>query len=63
MGSRIRELRQKRELRQVDLAARTGIGLTTVRLIESGGVLTERSAKLIADALGVKVETLTGGVK
>lgn len=38
---------------QFQLAARAGLSLQTVSIAERGGILTDRSVRLLAEALGV----------
>jgi transcriptional regulator with XRE-family HTH domain len=54
-GERLRDLRMKRGLTQIELAARSGAGVTTIFRIEKTGTLTDRTAQLLARALGVRV--------
>ena len=57
-GARIRALRAKRGLVLFDLAAQSGLDLTTVYRAERTGKVTERTAKLLAPVLGVTPKDL-----
>ncbi len=59
---RIRPLREQLEIKQYELAARTGIPPYRVSFIERGLIEPRpRELKLLAKALGVTVEELAGG--
>ena len=62
IGENIREWRRKRQLRQGDLAKRTGMSAAQLCHIErDGGTPSIRTLQRIADALGVSMDELTGG--
>jgi transcriptional regulator with XRE-family HTH domain len=58
VGSLIREVRRRRRLRQVDVAAMAGVSHATVSLVERGKSdrLTPRTLEAIASALEVHLE-------
>ncbi len=56
MGSKIRELRERAELTQAELADRAGLGQPHISRIEAGSMSpTHKTIKKIADALAVEV--------
>jgi transcriptional regulator with XRE-family HTH domain len=58
MGSRIKELREAREMTQQDLAIKTGLAMRTIAYAEAGRDIKSSTLWLIADALGVSVDDL-----
>ncbi len=58
VGDRIRALRLKQSLTFMQLAVKAGIGLTTVQLAEHAGVVTPRTAALLAPVLGCRAEEI-----
>jgi methanogenic corrinoid protein MtbC1 len=63
-GSRLRELRVRKKLRQKDLAAQLGLAQTTVANYEQGSRFPgERILQSIADFFGVSVDFLLGRVE
>jgi transcriptional regulator with XRE-family HTH domain len=62
-GQRVRRIREKQGLRQVDLAPRAGISWRHLIRIEQdrGGVTKPGTIARLAEALGVEVAELTGG--
>jgi transcriptional regulator with XRE-family HTH domain len=61
-GQRVRQLRTKQGIRQVDLAARAGLSWRHLIRIEqdNGGVTKPSTVAQIAGALGVETSELTG---
>ncbi len=59
MGSRIKEIRERKEMTQDELARATGLPKETILLLESGTAKTIGSKVLlsIANALGVAVDS------
>ncbi len=55
--SKVKQLRETKKLRLVDLRHKTGLGLTTLGLADEG-ILSTRTAALLAAALGVRPEDL-----
>jgi transcriptional regulator with XRE-family HTH domain len=63
LGERIRELRQKRKWRQVDLAQEVGISENYVSDLELGRKeVCLRTIKALADAFKISISELTKGV-
>lgn len=59
IGERVLELRLERGWRQVDLAERTGLNLSTIRNVERGHHRPFRlTARLLAQAFEIDVEEL-----
>ncbi len=57
IGARIKEIRQKRDLTQPDLAAKTGMGVTQISKIESGKAnIGIDTLTLFAEHLKFKIE-------
>lgn len=64
MQNRIRDLREDRDLRQSDLAERTGIDQRTISNYETGKTLPDAYALIkLADFFGVSIDYLVGRVK
>lgn len=59
-AERFRILREKKGLSQIELAAQSGAGVTTVFRVEKTGRLSLRTAQLLAPVLGVSAKALTG---
>ncbi len=60
--NRVREFREKLGITQEELASRAQISFFTVSRIENGHTVPQRSTKAaIAQALGIKVDTLWPG--
>jgi transcriptional regulator with XRE-family HTH domain len=59
VGDKIKTLRKARNLTFIDLRVKTGLGLTTIQLAERAGVVSARTAALLAPALGVAAEDIT----
>lgn len=61
LGARVRELRDRLELRQQDVADHLGIPRSAVAMLEGGHRhLALEEAVLLADLLGVSLDTLAG---
>ena len=64
IGERIAQLRNKRSMRQSDLAREASIPLSTINMLEagvrSGEGLSVKTARKIANALGVTLDYLCG---
>ena len=60
MGYKIREMREAKNMTQVELAAKSGVSRTTISNLENGieSVTTTRTLNKLATALGVNVEEL-----
>lgn len=60
MGYKIREVRERLNMTQVELSIKSGVSRTTISNLENGAesVTTTRTLNKIADALGVNVEEL-----
>lgn len=58
VGERVRRTRLAAGISQFQLAARAGLSLQTVGLIERAGVITRASAEKVAPVLGLTVEEL-----
>lgn len=60
MGYRIKEVREKRGLTQVQLSEQSGISRATISGLESGSekVTTTKTLNKLAEALGVTVDEL-----
>jgi transcriptional regulator with XRE-family HTH domain len=54
----LRDLRERRQLTQVELAVRAGLSLNTVGAAERHGIVSPASAEKIARALGCGVKAL-----
>ncbi len=64
MQNRIRDLREDRDLRQSDLAERTGIDQRTISNYETGKTSPDAYALIkLADFFGVSIDYLVGRVK
>lgn len=62
VGERVRELRERRELSQTDLATKAGLNKETVNRLELGGNATLDTLFRVAIALEVSPETLFPGI-
>ena len=61
--NRIRELREKRELRQIDLSRETGIDQKTISNYETGKTNPDSYALIrLADFFGVSIDYLVGRI-
>lgn len=60
MGYKIREMRERKNMTQVELATRSGVSRTTISNLENGveSVTTTKTLSKLAQALGVNVEEL-----
>ena len=60
MGYKIREMREKVSMTQMELSRKSGVSRTTISNLENGveNVTTTKTLSKIATALGVKVEEL-----
>lgn len=60
MGYRIRELRERASMTQMQLAEKSGISRGTIIALEGGGakVTTTKTLRCLADALGVTIDSL-----
>lgn len=60
MGYKIRELRERLKMTQVELSIKSGVSRTTIYNLENGveSVTTTRTLNKLANALGVNVEDL-----
>lgn len=60
MGYKIREVRERLNMTQVELAVKSGVSRTTISNLENGveSVTTTRTLNKLAYALGVNVEDL-----
>lgn len=60
MGYKIREMREKKQMTQVELSEKSGVSRTTIWNLENGAetVTTTNTLSKLAAALGVKVEEL-----
>ena len=60
MGYKIREVRERLNMTQVELAVKSGVSRTTISNLENGveSVTTTRTLNKLANALGVNVEDL-----
>lgn len=60
MGFRIKELREKKRMSQEELAEKANVSRTTISQLENDATKTTTTSTLnkIADALGVKMESL-----
>ena len=60
MGYKIREMREKKQMTQVELSEKSGVSRTTISNLENGleNVTTTKTLNKLATALGVKVEEL-----
>ena len=58
--NKLTEIRKKRKLRMVDIALKSGVGVSTVWLIEHGYIVrvSNRTKRKIAKGLGLKVEDI-----
>lgn len=64
MRNRIRDLREDMDLRQCDLAAKTGIDQRTISNYETGKTSPDAYALIkLADFFGVSIDYLVGRVK
>ncbi|MBQ8374366.1 MAG: helix-turn-helix transcriptional regulator [Clostridia bacterium] len=64
MQNRIRDLREDMDLRQSDLAEKTGIDQRTISNYETGKTLPDAYALIkLADFFGVSIDYLVGRVK
>ncbi len=64
MQNRIRDLREDRDLRQSDLAERTGLDQRTISNYETGKTSPDAYALIkLADFFGVSIDYLVGRVK
>jgi transcriptional regulator with XRE-family HTH domain len=62
--AKLREVRQRLLLSQVDLAKRSGIAASTINRLEVKGQLARYvTVRKLAEALGVKPEELVGNIK
>jgi DNA-binding XRE family transcriptional regulator len=63
IGLRLKQARSRAEVRQVDLARQTGVGLRTIRQIEQTDFEPRlTTARKLATALDVRIEWLVFGV-
>ncbi len=63
-GQRLRRFRQEAGLRQRDLAARTGLAITTIRRIERGHrVPHEETIELLAQGLGLSPDAFVADLR
>lgn len=63
MGNRIRDLREDRDLRQVDVARATGIDQKTLSNYETGKTRPDSEALVrLADFFGVSIDYLVGRI-
>lgn len=60
MGYKIREIREKNQMTQVELSEKSGVSRTTISNLENGveSVTTTKTLQKLATALGVNVEDL-----
>lgn len=60
MGYKIREIRERRGITQVELAEKSGVSRTTIYGLESGEekITTTKTLNKLANALGVSVEEI-----
>lgn len=58
IGDRIRQLREDRRLSRLDVQRETGLSEATIIRAERAGIVTTRTAQLLAPALGVRPEEL-----
>ena len=56
----LKDIREKRGMTQFELASRAGISIPAVRRMETGAGVLATTAKLVAGALGVPVESIEG---
>jgi len=64
MKNRIKDLRENRDLRQIDLAEATGIDQRTIANYESGKTNPDSEALIrLADFFGVSIDYLVGRVE
>lgn len=64
VGSRVRAERRRRNLTQVELAAKAGISEDTMNKLEGDKTQPHpRTIRKVAAALGVREECLTGGLE
>lgn len=61
IGYRVRRERENQNMERKELAARTGIGYSTLAELERGGMQTSTKLRRIADALGVSLHWLETG--
>ncbi len=57
-AARVRELRLKAGLSQLRLAGRIGVNPMTITKVERAGVITQRTAALLAEVFGVNPKEL-----
>lgn len=60
MGYKIKEIREKKNMTQEDLSARSGVSRATISALENGSsrATTTKTLMNIARALGVSIEAL-----
>lgn len=60
MGYKIREMRERKSMTQLELSEKSGVSRTTISNLENGSenVTTTKTLSKLATALGVKVEEL-----
>jgi DNA-binding XRE family transcriptional regulator len=64
IGLRLKQARSRAEVRQVDLARQTGVGLRTIRQIEQTDFEPRlTTARKLATALDVRIEWLVFGIE
>ncbi|OWB26834.1 XRE family transcriptional regulator [Xanthomonas oryzae pv. oryzicola] len=61
IGSRVRRERELQGIERRELAAKTGVGYSTLSELERGGMQTTTKLRVIADALGVSLQWLETG--
>lgn len=61
IGTRVRREREAQDIERRELAARTGVGYSTLSELERGGMQTTTKLRVIADALGVSLQWLETG--
>ncbi|ATS39282.1 MULTISPECIES: XRE family transcriptional regulator [Xanthomonas] len=61
IGSRVRRERELQGVERRELAAKTGVGYSTLSELERGGMQTTTKLRVIADALGVSLQWLETG--
>jgi len=63
MENRIKEIREHKGLKQVDLAIKVGISQSNLSFYEKGGRCSRHTAERIAGAMGRTIENVFPGIK